>query len=189
MKKLLTALVLTMTLTAGSAFADGCPVQNNDCGCPKKPVCEKQCNKPGCAECAEKAKECFSNCRDQKREEFYCRLNLDSCQREQAMEIEDKYDSDLECLHDKIKVDHRNLSEALGNSCLDKSAVRDRERILKQDFKDLKAKLKCVDKDIKNILKCDQKSEYRKIKREMKYRMKHARKYCCKPQCKASCND
>ena len=188
MKKLLMALTLTMALVTSSAYADcGCPVQKDDCGCAKKPRCEKQCNKPGCAECAERAKECFSNCRDQKREELYCRLNLDTCQREQAMEIEDKYESDLECIHDKIKADHKCLCETLGESCLDKNAVKDREKVLKEDFKDLKAKLKSMDKDFKSILKCEQKSEYRKIKREMKYRVKHARKYCCRPKCKCSC--
>ncbi len=191
MKKLLMALTLTMALATGTAYAGcGCPVQkSDDCGCAKKPRCEKQCDKPSCAECEQRAKESFSSCRDQKREELYCRLNLDSCQREQAMEIEDRYESDLEAIHDKIKSDHKCLCEALGDSCLDKDAVKNREKVLKEDFKDLKSKLKCVDKDFKSILKGEQKSEYRKIKREMKYRLKHARKYCCKPKCKCSCNN
>ena len=184
MKKLLLALALTMSLSAASAFADcGCPVQKDDCGCIKKPKCEKQCDKPSCEECAQRAKECFSDCRDQKREELYCRLNLDSCQRDKAMDIENRYESDLECIHDKIKSDHKCLCKTLGTSCLDKDAVKNNERVLKEDFKELKSKLKCMDKEFKSILKCEQKSEYRKIKREMKYRLKHARKYCCKPKC------
>ena len=184
MKKLLTALTLTMLFAVGTAYADcGCGVpQKEDCS---KPKCEKQCDKPSCEECAKRA-ECFSDCRDKKREELYCRLNLDSCQREQAMNIEEKYDSDLECIFDKIKSDHKCLCEALGESCLDKSLVKDKERILKEDMKELKSKLKEMDKDMKAILKCEQKSEYRKIKREMKFRVKHARKYCCKPKCKCS---
>ena len=188
MKKLLLALALTMSLSATSAFADcGCPVKNDDCGCVKKPKCEKQCDKPDCAECAKMAKESFSDCRDQKREELYCRLNLDSCQRDQAMDIENKYENDLECIHDKIKSDHKCLCKTLGQSCLDKDAVKNNERVLKEDFKELKSKLKCMDKEFKSILRCEQKSEYRKIKREMKYRLKHAKKYCCKPKC--NCED
>lgn len=188
MKKLLMSVVLALSIVSSATYADcGCPVKRDDCGCPKT-NCEKQCDKPTCAECAERAKESYSNCRDQKREELYCRLNLDSCQRDQAMDIENKYESDLECIHDKIKSDHRCLCETLGESCLDKNAIKDRERLLKEDLKDLKSKLKCMDKEFKLILKCEQKSEYRKIKREMKYRLKHARKYCCKPKCKCSCD-
>lgn len=198
MKKLLMALTLTMALATGSAYAGcGCDVPKNDCGCDRKPKCERPCDKPchkpckkecddrpDCAECADRARSCFSDCKDQKREELYCRLNLDTCQRDQANEIEERYESDLDCIGDKIKADHKCLCEALHASCLDKSAVKDREKVLKEDFKDLKAKLKCMDKEFKQILKCDQKSEYRKIKREMKYRVKHSRKYCCKPACK-----
>ena len=187
MKKILTVLTLTMALAAGTAYADcGCPVKKDDCGCAKQPKCETKCDKPSCEDCAQRAKGCYSDCRDQKREELYCRLNLDSCQRDQALNIEEKYESDLECIYDKIKSDHKCLCEALGASCLDKSLVKDRERILREDMKDLKSKLKEIDKDMKSILKCDQKSEYRKIKREMKYRVKHARKYCCKPKCNCS---
>ena len=183
MKKLLMALTLTMALATGapSAFADcGCPVPKDDCGC--KPKCETPCNTPTCEECAERAKD-FCNCRDQKREEIYCRLNLDSCQREQAMDIEDKYDSDLDCIKDKIKDDHKCLCNELNSACLDKTAVRSAEKNLRQDKRDLKAKLKCMDKDFKAILKCDQKAEYRKIKRELKYKARHAMKFCCKPCC------
>lgn len=189
MKKLLMAMTLTMALATGSAYAGcGCDTPKTDCGCNSKPKCESPCkksceDKPTCEECGERAKNCFSDCKDQKREELYCRLNLDSCQRDQAMEIEDRYDSDLDCIGDKIKADHKCLCKSLSASCLDKSDVRDKERVLKDDFKDLKSTLKCMDKDFKAILKCDQKSEYRKIKREMKYRAKHSRKYCCKPCC------
>lgn len=83
MKKLLMAFTLTMALASGTAFAGcGCDVPKDYCGCNAKPKCEKQCDKPTCEECAQRAKDCFSNCRDQKREELYCRLNLDSCQRD-----------------------------------------------------------------------------------------------------------
>ena len=190
MKKLLMALGLTMALATGTAYADcGCAVPKDDCNCHKKPKCEKPCKpqcdeKPACEECAQRARNCFSDCRDQKREELYCRLNLDSCQRDAAMNIEQKYDSDMDCIWDKIKADHKCLCKTINADCLDKSAVREQERILKNDFKDLKATLKCMDKEFKSILKCEQKSEYRKIKREMKYRAKHSKKYCCKPCCK-----
>ena len=131
MKKLLMALSLTMALATGGAVMAsdcGCPAPKDDCGC--QPKCEKPCNKPTCEECAENAK-CYSDFRDQKREEIYCRLNLDTCQREQAMEIEDKYDGDLDCIQDKIKADHKCLCNTLKASCLDKSAVRDAEKTLK----------------------------------------------------------
>ena len=44
----------------------------------------------------------------------------------------------------------------------------------------MKDKLKMVDKDFKEILTKEQKSEYRKIKKELKFRAKHSMKYCCK---------
>ena len=113
MKKLLMALTLTMALSMGAQTAMagcGCSIPKNDCA---KPTCEKQCEKPTCEECGELAKKCYSNCRDQKREEVYCKLNLDSCQRDKAMEIENKYDDDLDCIEDKIKADHKCLCEKI----------------------------------------------------------------------------
>ena len=61
-----------------------------------------------------------------------------------------------------------------------KKAVKNQEKILKNDLKDMKDKLKMVDKDFKEILTKEQKSEYRKIKKELKFRAKHSMKYCCK---------
>ena len=88
-----------------------------------------------------------------------------------------------------VDINHDGEINCIDYSCTfkmlwDKSAVRDQERILKDDFRDLKSKLKEIDKDFKAILKCDQKKEYRVIKREMKFRAKHSMKYCCKPSCK-----
>ncbi len=178
MKKLLMALTVTTALAFGSqAFADcgcGCDFPKDECGC-KKPACER---------CGDRTVDSCCDYKNKSKEEMYCRLNLDSCQRQQADEIDKRYESDIDCIKDKIKDDHKALCDKLHASCLDKSAVRNQERILKDDFKDLKSKLKEIDKDFKAILKCDQKKEYRVIKREMKYRAKHSMKYCCKPSCK-----
>lgn len=170
MKKLLLAMTVSFAMLAGTQAVMA------DCGCPQTP----SCNKPSCEDCAEKVRRCYSDCRDQKREEIYCRLNLDSCQRDKAMAIEDRYDDDLECLGDKIKNDHDCLCDKLHASCLDKTAVKNQEKVLKKDLKDMKSKLKMVDKDFNEILNKEQKSEYRKIKRELKFRAKHSMKYCCK---------
>ena len=183
MKKLLLALSLTMAFSFGTqavmAECGTCSVPKNDCTKPT-PTCEKSCEKPSCQDCGDLAKMKYSNCKDKMREEIYCRLNLDSCQRAQAMEIENRYDDDLDCIEDKMKSDHKCLCDKINASCLDKTAVRDAERTLRQDIKDFKSKLKEMDKDFKEILKCDQKSDYRKIKRELKYKAKHSMKYCCK---------
>ena len=155
MKKLLLAMTVSFAMLAGTQAVMA------DCGCPQP----QSCNKPSCEDCADKARRCYSDCKDQKREEIYCRLNLDSCQRDKAMAIEDRYDDDLECLGDKIKNDHECLCDKLNDSCLDKKAVKNQEKILKNDLKDMKDKLKMVDKDFKEILTKEQKSEYRKIKK------------------------
>lgn len=175
MRNLLTAVTLSAALAIGTqVFADcGCQTPKNDCT-----------SKPSCEECADRVANSCLDYKDKCKEEFYCRLNLDSCQRQQAEEIQDRYESDIDCIKDKIKDDHKCLCDKLHASCLDKSAVREQESLLRSDFRDLKSKLGCVDKEMKSILKREQKSEYRKLKREMRYRAKHSMKYCCKPCCK-----
>jgi len=197
MKKLLLVLGLSclFSISATSVFAESCndsdwvkPMNDNewiskapDCGCDTK---NDDCN--SCSRCHEMAEKCpLNNCFEKKREELYCRLNLDTCQRNQAKNIENMYKTALDNERDAIKSAHKCLCEKIQAPCLDKSAIRSQERILKQEFKNLKSTMKSVDKEFKQILQGGQKSEYRKIKREMKYRVKKASKYCCKP-CKCS---
>ena len=193
MKNLLLVLGLTalISLSSTSVFAESCYDRElnkqlndsewiskaEDCGCNKK---EDNCN--SCSRCHEIAEKCpLNNCFEKKREELYCRLNLDTCQRNQAKNIESMYKSALDNERDAIKSSHKCLCEKIQAPCLDKSAIRSQEKVLKQEFKNLKTTMKSVDKEFKQILNGEQKSEYRKIKREMKYRVKKASKYCCKP--------
>ena len=173
MKNLFTILALTAALALGNqAFADcGCNLPKDDC------------LKPKCEQCSNDFSQICQNCKEKYKNELYCRLSLDDCQNNQAEEIHSRYKGDLDYRRDKIKEDHKCLCDKLHASCLDKSAVKFQERILKDDFKDLKSKMKEMDKDFKSILRCEQKKEYRVIKREMKFRAKHAMKFCCKPKC------
>ena len=188
MKKLFLMLGLTslMSLSATSAFAECCPsfepMASSNCGCENK---FDDCNK--CQTCHDQAEAnpCNTTCWEKKRDELYCRLNLDTCQKQQAKNIENAYKTAIDNEKDAIKSAHKCLCEKIQASCLDKKDVRSQEKVLKQEFKQLKKTMRCVDKEFKQILKSDQKSEYRKIKREMKYRVKKGAKYCCKP-CK--CN-
>ena len=193
MKNLLLVLGLSLLIAFNTSYAfaetyndfDLSKTVNNsewlskaeDCGCNTK---NDDCN--SCKRCHEMAERCLlNNCFEKKREELYCRLNLDTCQRNQAKNIENMYKSAIENEKEAIKSAHKCLCEKIQAPCLDKSAVRSQEKILKQEFKNLKLTMKSVDKEFKQILQGEQKSEYRKIKREMKYRVKKSSKYCCKP--------
>jgi len=193
MKKLLLVLGLSslISLSSTSVFAESyqsdsvCkPVSESDwlskaddCSCSNK---DNSCN--SCSRCHEMVERCpLSNCFEKKREELYCRLNLDTCQRNQAKNIENAYKPALDNEKEAIKKAHKCLCEKIQASCLDKSAIRSQEKVLKNEFKALKSTMKSMDKEFKQILQCEQKSEYRKIKREMKYRVKKGAKYCCKP--------
>ncbi|MBR1908655.1 hypothetical protein IJ818_06940 [bacterium] len=193
MKKLLLLLGISslISLSSTSVFAESCqdnswakPMSESewlskadDCGCQTN---ENSCN--SCSRCHEMVERCpLSNCFEKKREELYCRLNLDTCQRNQAKNIENAYKPALDNEKDAIKAAHKCLCEKIQAACLDKSAIRSQEKVLKQEFKSLKSTMKSMDKEFKQILQREQKSEYRKIKREMKYRVKKGTKYCCKP--------
>lgn len=193
MKNLLFVLGLSLifSLSSTSAFAE-CSQNSDwtkpfsdtewvskadDCGCK---TMDDDCK--SCARCHEMAERCpLANCFEKKREELYCRLNLDTCQRNQAKNIENMYKPALDNEREAIKSAHKCLCEKIQAPCLDKSAIRSQEKVLKNEFKSLKSTMKSVDKEFKQILNGSQKSEYRKIKREMKYRVKKGSKYCCKP--------
>lgn len=189
MKKILFTLGLStfLSLASTSVFAMPSMTSPEMSPCAPDMVSHSGCPCTKTDDCGETIKEdCpCRGCMDKKRDELYKRLNLDTCQRQEAKAIEDSYKSALDSHRATIKKDHKCLCQKIHAKCLDKQAVREQERVLKSDFKDLKRTMKSMDKEFKQVLKGCQKSEYRKIKREMKYRIKKSVKYCCKPaKCK-----
>ena len=185
MKKLLLALSIVSMVAISSqqeAFSwswgcDSCQkAEAPQCGCPIQK--ESSCDMPKCEQCGREASAC--TCKDKKLEEFYCKLNLSDCQKQEARKIMDKFDCENEALKNQIKSDKKCLCDAINASCLDKSAVRAAEKQLKTDRKLYKKQFKCLDKEFKGILECSQMGDYRKIKRELRYRTKKGMKNCCK---------
>src|SRR5574344_1145303 len=155
---------------ADSATGCGCPVQkvkdcDKPCAKPCEPCaepcnpCEKKesCDCPkSCEECAKAADAMCGTCEDKKLEEFYCRLKLSDCQKDAARNLREKYKCETDAIKDKMKTDKGCLCDAISASCLDKAAVREGERTLRQDRRDMKTHLKKIDKEFKCILDCGQ---------------------------------
>lgn len=170
MKKTLVTLVALGALMLGAQAFAACPCETQKpCDDPCKSPCEKPCEKQKPCDPCDTAGPCGENwlsCTNL--EEYFCKIGLDSCQKQKAMQAIEEFKADTACFRMK------------GCDCETKCECRTYRHALK----DLDCKMKKI------ITDC-QKENYEQVRDEVKDQVKCAHKCLINPfsRCKCGCNE
>ena len=168
--------VLALTLICSVSNANTC--EDNQKNSINQPCTENApCHKKGCPKCMIEDdeycvyNECFF---DKQFRQMKTALCLTPEQENCINNIYKNFKADFEATHSKYRTQKNKLLDmiACNNDC-----YKDQEKYLKEIKKECKEKLKDYDDDIKEQLCKNQRSEYRKFKRQEKKKMKKFIKY------------
>jgi hypothetical protein len=176
MKKIYLLILMSFCLCSLCAYAES-PCDKE---MPMKPKseCVKPCEKPSCKSCLKKApaqnelkcpqnytssEECFL-CTGKNIKEVFKNASLSETQICNAMKIQEKYNTEVLSLNEKITCEEEKLSK-LKKNCSSKSELRKQKKLLKDLNKKKKEICNCYENQFKALLSDSQKKSYNKFKR------------------------
>lgn len=163
---MLVALFTMIALSIGiQASLAACPCKT-DC-CDKQPCCEKPCKPCDCDPCDCNGPCCENWLNSAMVEDYFCRIGLSECQKQEAREAIETFKCETQCLR--------------GNDC--KCENKCDCRAYRKALRDLDCKMKQL------ITKC-QKDDYKCVKKEVKDQVKCCHKCLINPfkRCKCGCD-
>ncbi len=158
-------LIFSIILASLCAFADcnqpNAPVREWYTISPQK-SCEKPCDNP----CEKKmyTRECPKDtflCTGKEIDELFKCIGLSETQICNAKKLQDKYETEVLSLNERIKCENKNLSD-LKRSCNKGSEYRKTKRTIKDLKKERKKICKCYEKQFKETLSDEQRHAYNK---------------------------